>query len=97
MVGKLNEKVGKPKELWKSLKSLGLPSKKASPSTICQKMEHYQGGHSSWKSWKCPGDLFCPDNVLEGDPFSAKGPGKVIELSNLRFEIVYKAWNVKGG
>ena len=35
MVGKLNENIGKPKELWKSLKSLGLPSKKASPSTIC--------------------------------------------------------------
>ena len=35
MVGKLNENIGKPKELWKSLKSLGLPSKQASPSTIC--------------------------------------------------------------
>ena len=35
MVGKLNENIGKPKELWKSLKSLGLPSKKALPSTIC--------------------------------------------------------------
>ena len=29
VVGKLNENIGKPKELWKSLKSLGLPSKKA--------------------------------------------------------------------
>ena len=28
VVGKLNENIGKPKELWKSLKSLGLPSKK---------------------------------------------------------------------
>ena len=28
VVGKLNENMGKPKELWKSLKSLGLPSKK---------------------------------------------------------------------
>ena len=35
VVGKLNENIGKLKELWKSLKSLGLPSKKASPSTIC--------------------------------------------------------------
>ena len=35
VVGKLNENIGKPKELWESLKSLGLPSKKASPSTIC--------------------------------------------------------------
>ena len=35
MVGKLNENIGKPKELWKSLKSLGLPSKKATPSSIC--------------------------------------------------------------
>ena len=33
--GKLNENIGKPKELWTSLKSLALPSKKASPSTIC--------------------------------------------------------------
>ena len=31
----LNENIGKPKELWKSLNSLGLPSKKASSSTIC--------------------------------------------------------------
>ena len=35
VVGKLNENIGKSKELWKSLKSLGLPSTKASPSTIC--------------------------------------------------------------
>ena len=35
MVEKLNENIGKPKELWKSLKSLGLPSKKATPSSIC--------------------------------------------------------------
>ena len=35
MVGKLNENIGKPEELWKSLKSLGLPSKKATPSSIC--------------------------------------------------------------
>ena len=31
VVGKLNENIGKPKELWKSLKSLGLPSK----TSIC--------------------------------------------------------------
>ena len=42
VVGKLNENIGKPKELWKSLKSLGLPSKKASLSTIVlKKTEHY--------------------------------------------------------
>ena len=39
VVGKLNENIGKPKELWKSLKSLGfllgLPSGKSSSSTIC--------------------------------------------------------------
>ena len=27
--GELNENIGKPKELWKSLKSLGQPSEKA--------------------------------------------------------------------
>jgi len=32
---KLKENVGKPKELWKALKSLGLPSKKGSISKIC--------------------------------------------------------------
>ena len=35
VVGKLNENIRKHKELWKSLKSLGLPSKKSSSSTIC--------------------------------------------------------------
>ena len=29
VVGKLNENIGKPKELWKSLKYLGLPSKES--------------------------------------------------------------------
>ena len=46
MVGKLNENIGKPKELWKSLKSLGLPSKQASPSTICLR----KGGSLSFDS-----------------------------------------------
>ena len=32
---KLKENIGKPKELWKALKSLGLPSKKGSISKIC--------------------------------------------------------------
>ena len=32
---KLNENIGKPKELWKSLNSLGLPSKNKSGSKIC--------------------------------------------------------------
>ena len=32
---KLNQNIGKPKELWKSLKSLGLPSKQMSSSSLC--------------------------------------------------------------
>ena len=32
---KLNQNIGKLKELWKSLKSLGLPSKQMSPSSLC--------------------------------------------------------------
>ena len=35
VIRKLNDNIGKPKELWKSLKSLGLPSKKSSSATIC--------------------------------------------------------------
>ena len=46
VVGKLNENIGKPKELWKSLKSLGLPSKQASPTTICLE----KGGSLSFDS-----------------------------------------------
>ena len=41
VVGKLNENIGEPKEFWKSLKSFGLPSKQASPSTILKKADHY--------------------------------------------------------
>ena len=37
VIGKLNKNIGKPKELWKSLKSLGLPPKQCSSSTICLK------------------------------------------------------------
>ena len=36
---KLKENIGKPKELWKTLKSLGLPSKKGSISKICLKKD----------------------------------------------------------
>ena len=40
--GKLNENIGKPKELWKSLKSLGLPSKKAhAQQYVWRKTESY--------------------------------------------------------
>ena len=39
VVGKLNENIGKPKELWKSLKSLGLPSKQDKPSKTCLKTD----------------------------------------------------------
>ena len=35
VVGKLNENLGKPKDLWKCLKSLGLSSGNNSPSKIC--------------------------------------------------------------
>ena len=35
VIGKLNDNIGKPNELWKSLKSLGLPSKKSSSATTC--------------------------------------------------------------
>ena len=34
VVDKLNQNIGKPKELWKSLKSLGLPSKQKSSSFL---------------------------------------------------------------
>ena len=36
---KLKENIGKPKELWKALKSLGLPSKKATILNICLKKD----------------------------------------------------------
>ena len=35
IVGKLNENVGRPKELWKCIKTLGLSSGINSPSKIC--------------------------------------------------------------
>ena len=38
VVGKLNENIGKPKELWKSLKSLSLPSKKPHPHQFVLKI-----------------------------------------------------------
>ena len=34
LVDKLNQNIGKLKEIWKSFKSLGLPSKQKSSSTI---------------------------------------------------------------
>ena len=37
---KLEENIGKPKELWKTLKSLGLPNKKISSSTFCLKEDN---------------------------------------------------------
>ena len=39
VVDKLNQNIGKPKELWKSLKSLGLPSKQKSSSSLCQEKD----------------------------------------------------------
>ena len=38
-IDKLKENIGNPKELWKALKSLGLPSKKRSISNICLKKD----------------------------------------------------------
>ena len=38
-IGKLDDNIGKPKELWKSLKSLGLPSKANSSATICHEKD----------------------------------------------------------
>ena len=35
MIGKLNDNIEKPKELWKYLKSLGLPSKESPSAMIC--------------------------------------------------------------
>ena len=35
VIGILNDNIGKPKELWKSLKSLWLPSKESSSAKIC--------------------------------------------------------------
>ena len=35
VLDKLNQNIGKPKELWKSLKSLGLPSTQKSSSSLC--------------------------------------------------------------
>ena len=37
---KLSENIAKPKELWQTLKSLGLPNKKNYPSNICLKNEN---------------------------------------------------------
>ena len=34
-VDELNQNIGKPNELWKSLKSLGLPSKQMLSSSLC--------------------------------------------------------------
>ena len=43
VIGKLNDNIRKPKELWKSLKSLGLPSKANSPQRfVLRKMEFYR-------------------------------------------------------
>ena len=36
---KLKENISKPKELWKALKSLGLPSKNGTMSNICLKKD----------------------------------------------------------
>ena len=37
IVGKLEQNIGKPKDLWKSLKALGFSSKNGSESKICLK------------------------------------------------------------
>ena len=43
VIGKLNDNIGKPKELWKSLKSLGLLLKQTQPQRfVLRKMEFYR-------------------------------------------------------
>ena len=59
VIGKLNENIGKPKELWKSLKSLGLPSKQDKPSKICLKTD---GEH-------------CFDDKINSNVFNPISPG----------------------
>jgi hypothetical protein len=39
-VARLNENIGKPKSLWKTLRSMGLDSKKASASNLCLEDEN---------------------------------------------------------
>ena len=39
VLDKLNQNTGKPKELWKSLKSSGLPSKQKPSSSLCQEKD----------------------------------------------------------
>ena len=44
---KLKENIGKPKELWKAIKSLGLPCKNAAVSNICLK---YKNGKMNFEN-----------------------------------------------
>ena len=60
VVSKLNENIGKPRELWKNLKSLGVPSKQDKPLKICLKwtgstdknkfIHRYQSGFRPYQS-----------------------------------------------
>ena len=70
IVGKLNENTGKPTELWKSLKSLRLPSKQDKPSKICLKKD---GEH-------CFDDKI-NSNIFK-DFFSNMGKGLLNKLPN---------------
>ena len=37
-----SENIGKPKELWKTLKTIGLPSKKSSLTKICLEKDYHK-------------------------------------------------------
>ena len=61
---KLKENIGKPKELWKALKSLGLPSKKGAILNICLKKDdkicfNYKTNANAFTEFFCnlPSDL----------------------------------------
>ena len=50
---KLTENVGKPKELWKTLKTLGLPSKKGSVTNICLEEDNVTHFEDNKNKTKC--------------------------------------------
>ena len=78
---KLKENIGKPKELWKALKSLGLPSKKGTISNICLKKDDNicfddKTNVNTFKEFSCN---LASDLVAKLPP-----PSKRIELDTVR-------------
>ena len=65
---KLNENIGKPKELWKSLNSLGLPSKNKSGSKICH--HHHSFNVSVPIKVGCTAPMFVPSFFLHSILFA---------------------------